>query len=270
MLQGNCDASRFRRWFMQPATFGTDTNSGFSSEWTGMLHVHSGFVAALPAMSSPNQTRQSNPVHNNTKIQGFIFDLDGTLVDSGLDFDAMRREMGLPAKAAILEEIARMDAARARQCEQILDRHELEGATRAKPIPGALEFIRHIDRLGLKRALLTRNSRSMTLLTTKYCDMPFELMMTREDGPAKPHPWAISQICSSWELNPKQVVMIGDFRFDMEAGKAAGVRTVYFTRSRDRASLSGIELADHVLEDFEESGRLLRALHLAPLPGESF
>ena len=37
------------------------------------------------------------------KIHGVVFDLDGTLVDSALDFAAMRRDMQLPAGQPILE-----------------------------------------------------------------------------------------------------------------------------------------------------------------------
>ncbi|MGH8558920.1 MAG: HAD family hydrolase [Methylococcales bacterium] len=196
-------------------------------------------------------------------ISGFIFDLDGTLVDSGLDFDAMRREMGLPEKSSILEEIERMNAARAKRCMRILDRHELDGARRAMPIPGAMDFIRHLDSLGLKRALVTRNSRSMAELSLRHCALRFDLLIAREDGPAKPDPWAITKICEVWNLDPAHLVMLGDFRFDIEAGNAAGVHTVYFTRGRRRERLPGIEHAGYVLEAFDRPGDLLAALGLA-------
>jgi len=42
-------------------------------------------------------------------IRGIIFDLDGTLADSQLDFDAMRREMELPLGLPILEALTRLD-----------------------------------------------------------------------------------------------------------------------------------------------------------------
>ena len=41
-------------------------------------------------------------------IRGFIFDLDGTLVDSRLDFEAIRRDMGLPSRTPILEALERI------------------------------------------------------------------------------------------------------------------------------------------------------------------
>lgn len=36
-------------------------------------------------------------------IRAVVYDLDGTLVDSGLDFPAIRREMALPDGVPILE-----------------------------------------------------------------------------------------------------------------------------------------------------------------------
>ena len=198
----------------------------------------------------------------NEIVSGFIFDLDGTLVDSGLNFEAMRQEMGLPSSIPILEEIDRMNGERARHCREILDRHEREGAERATLVPGALKFLGRLDRLKIKRALVTRNSRAMAELTLKRCGLEFELIITREDGPAKPDPWAIDAICKTWKLEPSRVVMLGDFRFDMEAGKAAGTQTVYFSRGRTRESLTGLADADYFLESFDCCEELLNALGL--------
>jgi phosphoglycolate phosphatase len=196
------------------------------------------------------------------EISGFIFDLDGTLVDSGLDFHAMRSEMSLPENCSILEEISRMDAARANRCRRILERHELDGAKRAIRIPGALDFIRSLDSQGIKRALVTRNSRSMAELTLSHCGLQFDLLITREDGPAKPDPWAVNRICETWKLNPARVALIGDFRFDIEAGNAAGVQTIFFTRGRRREELPGIENADYLLDSFNRTDELMVALGL--------
>ena len=73
-------------------------------------------------------------------VKGVVFDLDGTLVDSSLDFDAMRRDMGLALDSSILEEVERMGGIRAERCRKILERHELEGARRAVLIRGGREF----------------------------------------------------------------------------------------------------------------------------------
>ncbi len=53
-------------------------------------------------------------------VRGVVFDLDGTLVDSRLDFEAMRRQMNLPKGAPLLETIAQLPSEQAADCWQIL------------------------------------------------------------------------------------------------------------------------------------------------------
>jgi HAD superfamily hydrolase (TIGR01509 family) len=162
-------------------------------------------------------------------IDGIIFDLDGTLLDSALDFDLMRAEMGLPAGRPILESLANVPAADLARCQSILHQHELAGADRATPLPGVVEFLLELDRRRLRRAVVTRNSRPITLAMLAKLPIPFDPVITREDGPVKPDPWAIQTICQSWEVPPERVVMIGDYWFDIACGRAAGTRTVLYS-----------------------------------------
>ena len=168
--------------------------------------------------------------------------------------------MGFPAGSAILEEIARLDAERAQKCSEILARHELEGAKSAVLIPGAFDFLHRLDDLGIRRALVTRNSRPITEFTLQRFGLEFDCLITREDGPPKPDPWAIQTICQSWNLHPSGAVMLGDFLYDIEAGRNAGARTVYFTRGRSEQP--GMEIADYHLQSFTETDPLLRVLGL--------
>src|SRR5689334_1587307 len=98
-------------------------------------------------------------------IRGVIFDLDGTLVNSGLDFAAMRREMGLGGGLPLLEAIAELPDDDARRCWEILDAHERAGAERATLIPGVVDFLDELHEHGIKRAILTRNARTTTQAT---------------------------------------------------------------------------------------------------------
>jgi HAD superfamily hydrolase (TIGR01509 family) len=189
-------------------------------------------------------------------MHGIIFDLDGTLVDSGLDFDAMRREMELPP-GPILEALAHLPEPRASECRRILERHELHGAQRATLMPGVAAFLDLLRHRGLRTALITRNSRAVTLLTIGRLSLSFDPIVAREDAPAKPDPAGIHKICGAWGLRPEQVVMIGDYRFDLEAGRRAGARTVLYTEGRDPASIDFAHLADHSLRSYEHPDEFL-------------
>jgi HAD superfamily hydrolase (TIGR01509 family) len=195
-------------------------------------------------------------------VAGIIFDMDGTLVDSGLDFAAMRREMGLPDGVPLLETLENLNAAESARCRAILHRHEEAGAERASVLPGVPQFLERLRGLGVRRAVFTRNSRRVAEATLTRCGLKFDLVVTRDDGPVKPDPWAIRHICEVWGVAPGQVAVIGDYRFDIEAGIRAGTRTVFFTRGRSGENLPGADLAEFHLDSFQETDRLLQSLGL--------
>ena len=183
-------------------------------------------------------------------IRGVIFDLDGTLVDSGLDFDLMRREMGLSSGLPLLEALEKLPPATAVACWAILAQHEYQGSQRATLFPGVREFLSALDERGVMRAVVTRNSRDLTLATLARLELEFNPIICREDAPAKPDPRAIWKVCETWGLAPRECVMIGDYRFDIEAGRRAGTHTVLFAGSGQGGELGDGEPADFVLESF--------------------
>jgi phosphoglycolate phosphatase len=196
-------------------------------------------------------------VSSNGSIRGVIFDLDGTLVDSGLDFDRMREEMQLPPGTPVLEALATLDASRAADCRTILERHEREGVARARLMPGVATLRAALADRGIRQAVVTRNSRHLAQATLERVGQPFEIVLGREDGPVKPDPAALCRICQIWQLPVEAVAMIGDYRFDLEAGRRAGVRTALYTAGRDLRSFDYAHLADHFVECFSRAEALL-------------
>jgi HAD superfamily hydrolase (TIGR01549 family) len=188
-----------------------------------------------------------------SRVRGVIFDLDGTLVESHLDFNAMRVEMELPDDAPVLETILTLDEARAAHCWQVLERHERRGAERATLIPGVRPFLAALAERGLPQGIVTRNSRRFARETLDKLSLQFDPVMTRDDAPIKPRPEAIWEICKKWGLEPHETVIIGDFRFDLEAGRAAGTRTVLYTRQGALANRSWAAQADFLLHSFEDA-----------------
>ena len=156
--------------------------------------------------------------------RGIIFDLDGTLVDSRLDFDAMRREMGLPVGVPILEGLANVP----------------DGPER-----------------GIPSAVLTRNSRESAERTLHRWKLSFSQIVTREDAPPKPDPAGVHLIADRWGLPPHQLVVIGDYLFDLQAGRRAGTRSVLFAPGECPEFANE---ADFVLRDFRHAVDLLNQL----------
>lgn len=190
--------------------------------------------------------------------RGVIFDLDHTLVDSQLDFEQMRAEMQLPPGMPILEAISQSSGPHAEHCREVLLRHETAGAERATLLPGVRQLLHGLRERRLPLGIVTRNSRALTALTLQKLDVLqlFSPIFTRDDGPVKPDPWAVQQICATWQLPSSQVTMIGDYRFDIESGRAAGAKTVLLTHPRSPEGYANDEEADLVLHSLRDWQRL--------------
>lgn len=189
-------------------------------------------------------------------VHGIIFDLDGTLIDSRLDFDAIRADIGLPPGMPILEAIAAMDDVAARTtATEILHRHEMKGASEAVMIDAVPEFLEALAHRRIPTAVLTRNSRASTDAVLSRLNLKFDQVLTREDAPPKPDPTGLLTICNVWGLPPERVLFFGDYLFDLEAARRAGMRSVLFTPG----TLPDYALqADLVLRSFRDALRWLK------------
>lgn len=162
-------------------------------------------------------------------IRGVIFDLDGTLADSRLDFVAMRQDLGITAGMPILEWIdAEPNAAARAKAHATILRHEMAGALSATLMPGASDLLSGLRREGIKTGIFTRNARAVTTLTLERLALSVDVAVAREDGPPKPDPSGLLAICADWGVGCSEVIFVGDYLYDLDAGKRAGIKTILF------------------------------------------
>src|SRR5262245_30307931 len=94
-------------------------------------------------------------------MKAVIFDLDGTLTEPTLDFDAIRAEIGLPHGQPILEALEGASDEEKARAEVILRRHEREAIARATLADGCVELLGHLAARAIPMAILTRNMREV-------------------------------------------------------------------------------------------------------------
>jgi phosphoglycolate phosphatase len=158
-----------------------------------------------------------------------IFDLDGTLTEPALDFDAIRAEIGLPPGLPILEQLEGAPAAERARAEEILRRHERDAIARARLADGCLELLAHLGALQIGTAILTRNVREVVDAFACAFGLSFRAAYTREDGPPKPAPDGVLALCARLDAAPADTLVVGDYKFDIIAGRRAGCRTALVT-----------------------------------------
>lgn len=167
------------------------------------------------------------------RVRAVLFDFDGTLTRPGaLDFDALRRELGCPAGVPVLEFIQGIaEDARQGEAWKALDRFEERGAAASRPNDGAESLVRRLKQKGLMVGILTRNCRAAVLRALQHFDglgpADFDLIVTRDD-PVLPKPAGdgVRFAAARLGVDLHEVLVVGDFHLDMQAGHAAGAMTV--------------------------------------------
>jgi hydrogenase expression/formation protein HypE len=174
------------------------------------------------------------------RIQAILFDFDGTLTRPGaLDFSAIKAELGCPLETPVLEYIRSLNDERARRAAVArLDTFETAGAAASQPNPGAEDLIGWLRARAVAIGILTRNSlpsvrRALENFHSVRLE-DFDLVISRDD-PVDPKPSGDGIVLAARRLgiSPEQILMVGDYVLDAQAGRAAGAITVLLDPRHD-------------------------------------
>jgi phosphoglycolate phosphatase len=204
-------------------------------------------------------------------IQMIIFDLDGTLVDSSVDLtNALNYAIepyGLE-KLTIQRTIGLVGEGVTRLIEKLLQQQGATDLTDAVlrsflayysehltdftiPYPGVRETL---EMLGKYRKAVISNKRedlSRRVLENLELARYFDFIWGSDSASEKkPSPVPVLEMLKKASCRPDEALMVGDSNYDIEAGKAAGVRTVAVSYGfRDRGFLQD---ADFIIDSMKE------------------
>ena len=193
-----------------------------------------------------------------SKITGIIFDLDGTLVNSKIDFPNMKRRMiailesnGVPedlltpneTNVVILEkaerawdEGAKPESERSEVralLEEAMNQGELEALPSMQEVPGASEAIHELRRRSYRLGVLTRSHHAYAVeaLRKMGVEGEFDAILGRGETPRpKPYPEALQHASKLMGLPLEEILFVGDHHIDSTSAANAdcafvGVRT---------------------------------------------
>ena len=205
-------------------------------------------------------------------IRAALFDMDGTLVETDIDFPLMKQEMlalgerhgiaaselqGLDILAVVNAVVGRLpedEGMRVRgEAYRTLERIELARKDAASAIPGALDLLCALRNAGILIGIVTRNCRAAVQalldLTGVFCDV----LLTRDDvANTKPHPDHLLRALEMLDVRPDEALMIGDHWMDIQAGRAAGARTIGFLRPDRPEGFFDVCPPDLIIRDLGE------------------
>ncbi|GAP83064.2 putative haloacid dehalogenase-like hydrolase [Rosellinia necatrix] len=234
-----------------------------------------------PLKTTPGQEDTGLP-----KLQGIIFDVDGTLcLPQNYMFAQMRAALQIPASSDILAHVASLPAGARPAAMAAVRAIERAAMAAQEPQPGLGALMGYLRGRGVRRALCTRNfDQPVAHLLAKF--LPghvFAPVVTRDFDPPKPAPAGLLFIARSWGLvrrvdedgegkgndegdaaaaaagngegwelgDASALIMVGDSIDDMTAGRRAGAATVLLVNP-DNAHLAEHPHTDLVIRSLDE------------------
>lgn len=188
----------------------------------------------------------------------WIFDMDGTLTMPIHDFDHIRTQLGFQGGVPILETIEAMPELQAAAIKRELHDIEMQIAHDAVAQPGASALLAQLVDRDCTVGILTRNDEDIALATLQACglDTFFEplAVIGRETCAPKPAPDGVLHLLALWGAAPLNSIMVGDYLYDIEAGRRAGVHTLHFDHT---GVYAWPDLADYKVDEIAAISALL-------------
>lgn len=190
----------------------------------------------------------------------WVFDLDGTLTLPVHDFAVIRAALGVPATADILGHLDSLPEAEALPLHERLDGMERELVTRTGPAEGAAALVTLLAAHNCRLGILTRNTRHIAVMTLEQIGLgPYfspEIILGRGEALPKPDPDGIHKLAQIWETRPEELVMVGDYLYDLQAGQAAGAATIHVHGDLERRWPEWTDLCVRSLGELADQVRL--------------
>ncbi|WP_394130566.1 HAD family hydrolase [Shewanella maritima] len=181
-----------------------------------------------------NKVNQHQKAPTLANIQGVIFDLDGTLVESSLNFANIKKQICCPESIDLLHFIEQLPFDEQQQANDIVLEHELKDAENAKPILGVHNLLNFLEQAQIPTAIVTRNCVQASQIKLQQNNIHINTVITRHDYAPKPAPDALVAIAKQWQLPSANLIYVGDYLFDIQAAHNANMLACFINHGQEK------------------------------------
>lgn len=180
------------------------------------------------------------------KLKAVIFDLDGTIVDVPYDWSLIKEELGTKGKP-ILFYLTRLKEPERSKKWKLLEEHEEEATSRAVLKKGILQLLDLLEERGIRKVLVTNNSRKNVTFLVKKFKLEFDCIISRESGLWKPSGTPFLAVLRELKIDKEECCVVGDSPFDVRAAEEAGISQVFIlSKNKERFSDASVEIFESV------------------------
>ena len=204
----------------------------------------------------------------------FLWDLDGTLIDSykvitssieiilnnmniRISYENIRKEVTEHSVGYFLENISSkyklsLDEL-TKNSHKLINSRYLE----VEPIKNAKEILEHLTFLGIKNFIYTHKGKStFDILNNLDMSRYFTEILTIEDGfQRKPNPEAINYLIYKYNMNKNSTYYVGDRKLDIESANNANIKSILFI-PKD-SYIKPTKKENYIIEDLIEIKNIL-------------
>ncbi len=184
------------------------------------------------------------------KLKGVVFDLDGTLIRSTIDFTKMKKHMIeilerneipddiltptettviiLEKSEVIWDENGKPEEERVpvrATLEDAMNRGEIEAIPLVEEIDGSTEALGRLRKMGYRLAILTRSHHEYAVQALKKigAHQYFDVILGRGETPRpKPYHEALDHAAKLMELQLDEIIFVGDHHIDAQSAQNSG------------------------------------------------
>ncbi|MDR3354825.1 MAG: HAD family hydrolase [Synergistaceae bacterium] len=166
------------------------------------------------------------PFWSPSHADAILFDWDGVIADTSLDFSEIRQKYYGGRRAMLLEDADELSPDMRAALMRDLREVEMRGARAATPVPGIFKILSWVREHGVPWAVVSRNSKDSILEAARTISVGLpRVVRSRDDGArVKPDPSALIETCDLLGVSPNQTLLIGDYIYDMIGARRAGMR----------------------------------------------